>query len=90
MVVDRECEKDTASEGGTSEVDDDGERGCGCKIACFVGRMLESSGIGAEVDGKYGEDAVLSVEEYSSFDYNMKQLGHDSPMQQYLQYHANA
>ena len=53
-------------------MDDDGERGCGCdtcNLARFAGGMLESSGIGEEVDGKCGEDAVLSVEEYSSLDY---------------------
>ena len=34
MVVDDECKEDTEGEGGTSEVDDDGECGSGCDISC--------------------------------------------------------
>ena len=56
MVVDGECEEDTESEDGMSEVDDDGERGSGCdnsNLARFAGRG----------------DVVSPVEMYGSLDY---------------------
>ena len=64
---------DSEAEDGTSEVDDDGERGHASRdcfnFTRFAGGMLESDGTGEEVDGKHGRMAVSPVEEYSCCNY---------------------